>query len=72
MEVRALYKKWNHFYNEHPYWSVLIIAIVSGVIGISIEFIVNGDFMKTAIYGILFYNILMLLSARRRAKKNKE
>ncbi|MBC6316874.1 hypothetical protein [Listeria grandensis] len=73
-----MYKKWNDFYEEHPYWSVLIIVSVSSGITILIEYIVNrdfivsGDFLEFGFYGVLFYTIGWLLLARRRVKKNKK
>lgn len=71
MEVRILFKKLNHLYDEHPYRSVLIAVAASSVLGILIEYMVNRDFIGSAIYGMIFYTILMLLQAKRRVKKMK-
>lgn len=69
MEARALFKKLNHFYDEHPYWGTLIAVIVGSAIGISIEYVVNGNIIGSTIYTMLFYSILMLFVAWRREKK---
>lgn len=69
--MRALVKKLNDFDEEHPYLSVLIAAVVGSVIGILIEYVVNGDFVKSGFYGVLFFNAGWLLYARRRVKKKR-
>ncbi|EUJ48065.1 hypothetical protein PROCOU_06178 [Listeria rocourtiae FSL F6-920] len=69
MVVRTLFKKLNHFYDEHPYWGVLIAAAVGSVIGILIEYTVNDNFIGSAIYTVSFYSILMLLVGEGRKKK---
>ncbi|MBC1457010.1 hypothetical protein [Listeria newyorkensis] len=72
-----MYKKWNDFYEEHPYWSVWIIVSVSSGVTILIEYIVNhdfivsGEFLESGFYGILFLTIGLLLLARRRTKNKK-
>ncbi|MBA3925677.1 hypothetical protein [Listeria rustica] len=66
-----MFKKLNHLYDEHPYRSVLIAVAASSVLGILIEYMVNRDFIGSAIYGMIFYTILMLLQAKRRVKKMK-
>lgn len=69
--MRALFKKLNDFDEEHPYLGVLIAVSVSSVIGILIEYVVNGDFVKSGFYGTLFFTIGWLLHARRRVKKKR-
>ncbi|EUJ21688.1 hypothetical protein PGRAN_13873 [Listeria grandensis FSL F6-0971] len=71
-------KKWNDFYEDHPYWSVWIIVGVSSGVTILIEyivhrdFIVSGEFLESGFYGMLFFIIGLLLFARRRVKRNKK
>ncbi|KGL38153.1 hypothetical protein BMT55_09725 [Listeria newyorkensis] len=72
-----MYKKWNDFYEEHPYWSVWIIVGVSSGVTILIEYIVNrdfivsGEFLESGFYGMLFLTMGLLLLARRRTKSKK-
>ncbi|MBC1500165.1 hypothetical protein HB943_06085 [Listeria weihenstephanensis] len=66
-----MFNKWNHFYDEHPYRSVLIAVAVSSVLGILIEYIVNRDFIGSAIYGTIFYTMILLFQAKRCVKKMK-
>ncbi|WP_220132295.1 hypothetical protein [Listeria rustica] len=73
-----MFKKWNDFYEEHLYWSVLIIVSVSCGVTILIEYVVNrdfivsGEFLESGFYGMLFLITGLLLHARRRVGKNKK
>lgn len=69
--MSTLFKKLNHFYDEHPYWGVLIAAAVGSVIGISIEYTLNGSLIRSGVYSVSFYTILMLFVVWRREKRKK-
>lgn len=62
MEMKALFKKLNHFYDEHPYWSVFIAIAVSSIIGF---------FIGHPNYGMLFFIIVVFFVTWRRKKRKK-
>ncbi|WP_430534931.1 hypothetical protein [Listeria rocourtiae] len=66
-----MYQKLKKFDKEHPVWSVLIAAIVGSVIGISMEYIVNGDFIYSGVYGALFFCTIWMFIASRKVKRDK-
>ncbi|MBC6309940.1 hypothetical protein HCJ66_10340 [Listeria sp. FSL L7-1582] len=64
-----MYRKWDLFYNNHPYWGIVIAVTVGSVLGILIEYAVNGDFLGSGIYGVLFYVIFQVLLVMRRERR---
>ncbi|EMG27877.1 hypothetical protein LFLEISCH_08754 [Listeria fleischmannii subsp. fleischmannii LU2006-1] len=64
-----MYKKWLNFTKYHPYWTVIISVIIGSFIGISIEFIINGDFIGSGLYTTIILTMLLLLSTRWQVRK---
>lgn len=64
-----MYKKWLEFYNNHPFWSIIIVAIVGSFIGITIEYVINRDFIGSGIYVVLFYTIIQICIVLKKKKK---
>lgn len=52
--------------------SFFIPAIVGSILGITIEYLVNGDFMIENIWTFLFLNLGFLYQAYRKQKRTKE
>lgn len=67
-----MYKKWLNFTQYHPYWTVIISVIVGSFIGISIEFIISGDFVGSGFYTTIMLTIFFLLSTRRQVRKKRK
>lgn len=61
------YKK---FYLAHPYLNVLLSMVTASFIGITIEYIINRDFIGSGFYTALFLAFLGLLRVRRERKKS--
>lgn len=45
--------KYRNFAKEHPYANVILVAVLASIIGISIEYIVNKDFIGGGLYTVL-------------------
>ncbi|MBO0432726.1 hypothetical protein [Enterococcus sp. DIV0660C] len=54
---------YNKFKKRHPYLNLIIIFIVASLLGILIEYIINGDFIGSGFYTALFLMIIYLLKA---------
>lgn len=42
------------FYKKHPYFTLLINILLASVIGISVEYLINKDFIGSCFYTALF------------------
>lgn len=59
-EVNGMKSFWyqiNDYFEQHPYQEVFIPAIVGSILGITIEYLVNGDFLIENIWTFLFLNL---------------
>lgn len=74
-EVNGMKSFWyqiNDYFEQHPYQEVFIPAIVGSILGITIEYLVNGDFLIENIWTFLFLNLGFLYQAYRKQKRTKE
>lgn len=46
------------FYEKHPYLSLLINLLLGSIIGISVEYLLNKDFIGSGFYTVLFLSVL--------------
>ncbi|MCD4992029.1 hypothetical protein [Enterococcus faecium] len=53
------------FYKKHPYFTLLINILLASVIGISVEYLINKDFIGSGFYTALFLGLLEAFSIRR-------
>lgn len=59
------------FYEKHPYLSLLINLLLGSIIGISVEYLLNKDFIGSGFYTVLFLSVLEAFSIYRKSKKKK-
>lgn len=74
-EVNGMNSFWyqiNDYFEQHPYQEVIILAMVGSILGITIEYLVNGDFLIENIWTFLFLNLGFLYQAYRKQKRTKE
>ncbi|WEG74433.1 hypothetical protein [Vagococcus intermedius] len=64
-----MFDKYKEFTEKHPYIYVMLIMIVASFIGISIEYIVNKDFIGGGLYTALALTVVEFLRVRKRDKK---
>ncbi|WP_241546158.1 hypothetical protein [Enterococcus villorum] len=70
MEERIfLYKNWIQYTKNHPYASILIVAVVASLIGITIEYLVNKDFIGGGFWVTLGLVISQIMIIKRKNKK---
>ncbi|HAZ1226049.1 TPA: hypothetical protein J0V20_001577 [Enterococcus faecium] len=50
------------FYKKHPYFTLLINILLASVIGISVEYLINKDFIGSCFYTALFLGLLEAFS----------
>ncbi|EME8274496.1 hypothetical protein KUC01_002152, partial [Enterococcus faecium] len=50
------------FYKKHPYFTLLINILLASVIGISVEYLINKDFIGSGFYTALFLGLLEAFS----------
>lgn len=62
--------KYKNFSNIHPYAHVILLMVFSSTIGISIEYIVNKNFIGGGLYTAIALTLIELLRVRRRHKEN--
>ena len=55
---------YKRLYQKHPYLNVLISLSIASLVGIAIEYIINGDFIGSGFYTTLFLMVLALLRVR--------
>ena len=60
------------FYEKHPYLSLLINLLLGSIIGISVEYLLNKDFIVSGFYTVLFLSLLEAFSIYRKSKKKKK
>lgn len=60
-----MFKKYKKFIEKHPYAYVILIMVITSFIGISIEYIVNQDFIGGALYTALALTIIELLRVKK-------
>ena len=63
-----MFKKYKVFTEKHPYAYVILIMVITSFIGISIEYIVNQDFIGGALYTAIALTIIELLRVKKRNK----
>lgn len=52
--------EYNKFKKRHPYLNLIIFFIIASLVGILIEYIINGDFIGYGFYTALFLIIISL------------
>ena len=57
------------FYEKHPYLSLLINLLLGSIIGISVEYLLNKDYIGSGFYTVLFLSVLEAFSIYRKSKK---
>lgn len=57
------------FYKKHPYFTLLINILLASVIGISVEYLINKDFIGSGFYTALFLGLLEPFSIYKKSKK---
>ena len=70
--MRSFWYQINGYFEQHPYQEVFILAIVGSILGITIEYLVNGDFMIENIWTFLFLNHGFLYQSFHKQKRAKE
>ncbi len=72
--MKSFWNQINDYFEQHPYQEVIIlaIAIVGSILGITIEYLVNGDFMIENIWTFLFLNLGFLYQSFHKQKRAKE
>lgn len=61
-----MFDKCKEFTEKHPYKYVILLIAISNFIGILIEYIVNKDFIGTALYGTIGLTLIEFLRIKRR------
>lgn len=61
-----------HFITRHPYFSVILLGLLSSLLGITIEYIINRDFIYQGIYGLIFYYIITLSQIKFKLSKKRK
>lgn len=56
------------FYKKHPYFTLLINILLASVIGISVEYLINKDFIGSCFYTALFLGLLEAFSIYKNQK----
>jgi len=64
-----MYKKWILFTENHPYKTIFVTAIIGSVLGITIEYMLNRDFIGSAFYTVLFLCVLEAMYIKIKRKK---
>ncbi|MER2225431.1 MAG: hypothetical protein ABS916_00125 [Carnobacterium sp.] len=59
----GIYKE---FAEKHPYANVIVIMVITSIIGISIEYIVNKDFIGGGLYTAIALTVIELIRVRRK------
>ena len=61
-----MFNKYKEFFKIHPYAYIIVITLFASFIGISLEYIVNKDFIGTGLYSALGLAVIEMLRVRRR------
>jgi len=64
--IKNKIKKFNHNY---PFLLVIVTAIIASVLGITIQYIINGHIIGTGFYTTLAITIAGLIRIRRQQKR---
>lgn len=62
------YKK---FSRKHPYAHIILIIVFTSFIGISVEYLVNKDFIGVGLYSSLGITLIEILRVRRKKIRQK-
>lgn len=65
----TIINKIKFFYQSHPYLTTIIILIVASLIGITIQYVIDGTIIKSGFYTASLIALVSLISKWR--KKNK-
>ena len=60
---------YKEFSKKHPYGHVILLMVLSSFIGISIEYIVNKNFIGGGLYTAIALTLIELFRVRRRTKE---
>lgn len=63
-----MFNKYKEFIEKRPYTYVILIMVFTSFIGISIEYIVNKNFIGGGLYTAIALTLIELLRVRRRNK----
>lgn len=66
-----MFNKYKEFIEKHPYTYVILIMVFTSFIGISIEYIVNKNFIGGGLYTALALTVVEFLRVRKRNKNKK-
>lgn len=58
--------KYKEFTEKHPYANVILLMIFTSFIGISIEWIINKDFIGAGLYTAIALTLIELLRVRKK------
>ncbi len=70
--MKKAYNYLSNFYNKRPYLTIILVGIIGSIVGILIEYIINGDFIASAIYSFIFFNLLWMLVVKTKRSKNRK
>ncbi|MER2175794.1 MAG: hypothetical protein ABS911_14060 [Carnobacterium sp.] len=56
--------KYKEFTEKHPYANVILLMVVTSFIGISIEWIINKDFIGAGLYTAIVLTLIEILRVR--------
>jgi hypothetical protein len=65
--VIILYNKWLFFIKEKPVLSTITIALIASIVGITIQFLIDGSFVKEG----LFVTVVLVIVQIWYIKKDK-
>lgn len=66
-----MFNKYKKFTENHPYAYVTLLMVFTSFIGISIEYLVNKDFIGAGMYSSLGITLIELLRVKRRNKSKQ-
>lgn len=61
---------YKEFSKKHPYAHVILLMVLSSFIGISIEYIVNKNFIGGGLYTAIALTLIELFRVRRNKEEN--
>ena len=64
-----MFNKYKEFTKKHPYTYVILIMVFTSFIGISIEYLVNKDFIGAGLYSSLGITLIEILRVRKNRQK---
>lgn len=65
----TVYNSWNKFTKKNPFLSLLIAVCVGSLLGISIEYLINKDFVLDGFLGLVVFTLIQLLIIKKQNKK---